>query len=178
MSDLTIQNIIDAVKIVVIFGAVLGAVPFMVLLERVLIARVQQRVGPNRVGLDFIPGLGRLKNKFIVGGILQAIVDGAKLFLKEEVRVRAVDPILHRVAPLITLVPAIMILAIVPFGPPIAVTIAGHQPFTVPLAITDLPIGILFYLAVTGVAVYGIVLAGYSSNSKYALIGASAPARR
>lgn len=171
MSDLTIQNIIYAVKIVVIFGGVLTAVPFMVLLERVLIARIQQRVGPNRVGLDFIPGLGFLKNKFIIGGILQALVDGAKLFLKEEVRVKAVDPILHRIAPLITLVPAIMILAIVPFGPPIAVTIAGHHPFRVPLAITDLQIGILFYLAVTGVAVYGIVLAGYSSNSKYALIG-------
>ncbi|MCE5230153.1 NADH-quinone oxidoreductase subunit H [bacterium] len=170
MSRLLIENIIFAVKIVVIFGAVLTAVPFMVLLERVLIARIQQRVGPNRVGLDFIPGLGFLKGKFIIGGILQAFIDGAKLFLKEEVRVRAVDPVLWRIAPLITLVPAIMILAIVPFGPPIGLNIFGDW-YKIPLAITDLEVGILFYLAVTGVAVYGIVLAGYSSNSKYSLIG-------
>ena len=70
---------IDAVKILMVFGAVLTAVPFMVLLERVLIARIQQRVGPNRVGLSFLPGLGWLKNKFIIGGILQTIVDGIKL---------------------------------------------------------------------------------------------------
>ncbi|MEN6626917.1 MAG: complex I subunit 1 family protein [Candidatus Sumerlaeia bacterium] len=170
MSDLAIQIMIYAVKILVIFGVVLGCVPFMVLLERILLARIQHRIGPNRVGLDFIPGLGFLKNKFIIGGILQAIVDGAKLFLKEEVRVRAADPILHKFAPLITIVPAIMILAIVPVGPAIDLTILG-RPFHVPLAITDLEVGILFYLAVTGIAVYGIVLAGYSSNSKYSLLG-------
>ncbi len=170
MSELAIQNIIYIVKILVIFGAVLTAVPFMVMLERILIARIQHRVGPNRVGLDFIPGLGFLKNKFIIGGILQAIVDGAKLFLKEDIKPLVVDRTLHTLAPLLTLVPAILILAIVPFGPIIDLWI-GESHFPVLAGITSFPIDVLFYFAVTSVAVYGLILAGYASNSKYSLLG-------
>ena len=159
-----VEVAIYVIKILVIFGAVLGSVPFMVLLERILIARIQQRVGPNRVGL---PGT---KNIFILGGILQTIVDGIKLFLKEDVRPASVDRVLHTLAPLITLVPAIFVLAIVPVGPAIGFSFFGNA-YTINLGITDLPIGILFYMAVTGVAVYGIVLAGWSSNNKYSLLG-------
>ena len=170
MSLMAIEIVIYAVKILVVFGAVLGTVPFLVLLERIIIARIQHRVGPNRVGLDFIPGLHWLRNKFIIGGILQTIVDGVKLFLKEDVRPLVVDKALHTLAPLLTIIPAIMILAIVPFGPDLLMSFDAGD-LIVPLAITNLPVGILFYLAVTGIAVYGIVLAGYSSNSKYSLLG-------
>lgn len=152
---LLIETIIYAIKILVIFGGVLGAVPFMVLLERKLLARIQQRSGPNRVG---------------PWGLLQTIVDGIKLFLKEDIRPHSVDPVLHTLAPLLTVGPAIFVLAIIPIGPIIKFMFFGNE-YTVPLSIADLEIGLLFYLAVTGVAVYGIVMAGWASNNKYSLMG-------
>ena len=128
---LLVETVISVIKILVIFGGVLGAVPFMVLLERKLLARIQQRSGPNRVG---------------PWGLLQTIVDGIKLFLKEDIRPNSVDPFLHTLAPLLTVGPAIFILAIIPIGPDIKFMFYGNE-YIVPLGITDLPIGILFYLA-------------------------------
>lgn len=162
-----IEVAIQVVKILVVFGAVLLSVPFMVLLERILLARIQQRTGPNRVGL---PGIEKFTRNTILGGHLQTIVDGIKLFLKEDFAPAGADRFLHAIAPLLTVVPAIFLLAIVPLGPQVRFTLFGHE-YTVALGITDLPIGILFYLVVTGVAVYGVVLAGWASNSKYALLG-------
>jgi NADH-quinone oxidoreductase subunit H len=175
MNDLTqfltgpqfIGFVIMVVRILVVFGAVLLSVPFMVLLERILLARMQHRTGPNRTGLPIIEKFTR---NTILGGHLQTIIDGIKLFLKEDFAPAGADRALHALAPLLTIVPAIFILAVVPFGPPVKFTLFGHG-YTVPLGVTDLEIGILFYLAVTGVAVYGIVLAGWSSNSKYSLLG-------
>lgn len=154
---------IDLIKILVIFGAVLSSVPFMVLLERILLARIQHRAGPNRVGPPF------LRNT-LFGGIAQTMVDGIKLFLKEELTPASADKVIYALAPLLTIVPAIFVLSVIPIGPVIHFTFLG-QALVVPLSITDLDIGILFYLAVTGVGVYGIVLAGWSSNSKYSLLG-------
>ncbi len=181
---INVMVLISIIKVLVVFGAVLTSVPFMVLLERVLIARIQHRVGPNRVGFQALTTFPIIKNLpepilkilriptnwFIIGGILQTLVDGGKLFLKEDSYPDTVERPLHTLAPLLTIVPAILLLAILPLGPVINLTIFGVQ-YEVPLGITDLDIGILYYLAITGVAVYGIVLAGWSSNSKYSLLG-------
>jgi NADH-quinone oxidoreductase subunit H len=150
-----IETIIAAIKIFVIFHAMLIAVPMFVLLERKLIAWMQQRPGPNRVG---------------PWGILQTLVDGGKLFLKEDVKPAVVEKTLYTLAPLLTVVPAILVLAIVPIGPALGLNLYGND-YLVNLGIADLKIGILFYLAITGIGVYGIVIAGWASNSKYSLLG-------
>ena len=160
--------IMAVVKILVIFGAAMTSVPLCVYWERKLCAWIQHRDGPTKVG-PF--------------GILQTFVDGAKLFLKEEITPDMVVSPLHRMAPALTVIPAIFALAIIPFSSvieftPRAFSFFGLASFTfdpvvyrLPIGITDLDIGILAYMAITGVGVYGIVLAGWASNSKYALLG-------
>lgn len=165
------ERLVDLVMILIVFTIGLLSVPFMVYWERKLMARVQHRVGPNRVG-PF--------------GLLQTIVDGIKLLLKEDIVPEGADRALHTIAPLINIIPAIVLLAILPFGPVIefqpadfSFTLAGVSVvfptyaggFQLPLGVADTNLGILFYMAITGVAVYGIVLAGWSSNSKYSLLG-------
>ena len=176
--------IIYLIRSVAVFGAVLLSVPFWVLLERKLLARVQQRAGPDRVGVPLLGGATLFRGT-LLGGHLQTIIDGIKLFLKENLQPNAVDRPLFTLAPLLSIVPAIFVLAIVPLGPPLELaggaltipliftdlTIMFPAPLVIPMGITDLEIGILFYLAVTGIGVYGIVLAGWSSNSKYSLLG-------
>jgi NADH-quinone oxidoreductase subunit H len=165
------ELLVTVVKVLAIFGASLTAVPFMVLWERKLGAYIQQRVGPDRVG---------------PWGLLQTMVDGGKLFLKEDIVPSGAEHPLHMAAPFINLTAAILVLSILPFGPTIqfqpsafsfhlggfGVTLPNYPGgFSTPIGIADLSIGVLFYMAVTGVAIYGIVLAGWSSNSKYALLG-------
>lgn len=169
IDQLTFNTIMGLIKILVVFQALLIAVPLMVWWERKLIAWIQQRDGPTQVG-PF--------------GILQTLVDGGKLFLKEDIRPAMVETPLHTLAPILTVVPAFFAVSIVPMGPVISFELAQYAwnlgPLTVafadglyniPLGITDLDIGILFYMAITGVGVYGIVLAGWASNSKYSLLG-------
>ncbi len=147
--------LIPLVKVVIIFTVMVLSVPIMVLLERKIIGRIQQRPGPNRVGK---------------WGILQTIVDGIKLLLKEDFIPPKADRITFALAPVLALVPALLTITIVPFGPSFDVEIEGKMR-TISLGLTDLPVGILFYLAITSIGVYGIVLAGWSSNSKYSLLG-------
>ncbi|MEO7077488.1 NADH-quinone oxidoreductase subunit NuoH [Rhodococcus sp. BP22] len=122
-----------------------------ILIERKVMARMQMRVGPNRVG---------------PGGILQSLADGVKLALKEGIVPKGVDKPIYLLAPVIAAVPAFMAFAVIPFGP--EVSIFGRL---TPLQLTDLPVGVLYILAVTSVGVYGIVLAGWSSGSTYPLLG-------
>lgn len=122
-----------------------------ILLERKIMARMQTRLGPNRVGPK---------------GILQSLADGVKLALKEGIIPTGVDKVIYLLAPIIAVVPAVMAFAVIPFGP--MVSVFGHQ---TPLQLTDLPVGVLYVLAVTSVGVYGIVLAGWSSGSTYPLLG-------
>jgi NADH-quinone oxidoreductase subunit H len=122
-----------------------------ILLERKIMARMQSRLGPNRVGPR---------------GILQSLADGVKLALKEGIIPSGVDKVIYLLAPIIAVVPAVMAFAVIPFGP--MVSVFGHQ---TPLQLTDLPVGVLYVLAVTSVGVYGIVLAGWSSGSTYPLLG-------
>ncbi|HUR09520.1 MAG TPA: NADH-quinone oxidoreductase subunit NuoH [Nonomuraea sp.] len=126
---------------------------FNIWFERRVVARMQHRIGPNVHG-PF--------------GLLQSLADGVKLALKEDLFVAAADKVVYLLAPVIATIPAFMAWAVIPFGP------EARIPFTdvtTPLQLTDLPVAVLYILAVTSIGVYGIVLAGWSSNSTYALLG-------
>jgi NADH-quinone oxidoreductase subunit H len=139
-------------KVVVIFVFLLLMALFLIWAERRVIGRMQQRSGPNRAG-PF--------------GLLQSLMDGLKLPLKEDIVPRGVDTLLFWLAPAIAVIPAFISLAIIPFGP--EVSIFGVR---TPLQVADLPVGVLLVLAMSSIGVYGIVLAGWSSGSPYSLLGA------
>ena len=142
--------VIPLVKILVVLNAVLVAVTYMVLLERKVIAWVQVRLGPMRVGPH---------------GALQPIADAVKLLLKEDITPARADKWVFTAAPVITLVPALIVFAVIPFGP--VVQIFGHP---VALRITDINVGLLYVVSVSSIGVYGLILAGWASNSKYPLL--------
>ena len=135
--------VIPLFKIAVLLNAVLIAVTFMTLLERKVIAWAQSRLGPMRVGPY---------------GVLQAIADPIKLILKEDITPARADRMLFTLAPILSLVPALLVFSVVPFG--------GDELFYV----TDINVGLLFIISVTSLGVYGIILAGWASNSKYPLL--------
>lgn len=124
---------------------------YMTFAERKVAALLQTRIGPNRAG---------------PGGWLQPAADGIKLIFKEELIPAGADKVIFILAPIITVIPALIILAVVPWGP--TVTLFGRK---ILLGITDLNVGILYILSVASISVYGIVLAGWSSNNKYAMLG-------
>jgi NADH-quinone oxidoreductase subunit H len=138
-------------KVVVLFVFLMVVTLFMIWAERRVIGRMQQRPGPNRAG-PF--------------GLLQSLMDGLKLPLKEDIVPRTVDKLLFWMAPAIAVIPAFISFAIIPFGP--EVSIFGVR---TPLQVTDLPVGVLLVLAMSSMGVYGIVLAGWSSASPYSLLG-------
>ena len=139
------------IKVLAIFLFLLLGTLFMIWAERRVIGRMQQRPGPNRAG-PF--------------GLLQSLLDGIKLPLKEDIIPRGVDRALFIIAPALSVIPAFISFAIIPFGP--MVSIAGVQ---TPLQLADLPVGVLLVLAMSSMGVYGIVLAGWSASSPYALLG-------
>jgi NADH-quinone oxidoreductase subunit H len=143
--------LISLVKVIVVVVILLMAVAYTVLLERKLVGRIQNRWGPSRVG-PF--------------GLLQPLVDGAKLFLKEDLMPEAVYRPLYILAPIIALGCALMSIAVVPFGA--ALRWKGVDLFE----IADVNIGLLIILGITSIGVYGIALSGWSSNNKYSLLGA------
>src|SRR5690348_2302128 len=138
-------------KVVAIFAFLMLMTLFAIWAERRLIGRMQQRPGPNRAG-PF--------------GLLQSLMDGLKLPLKEDIVPRGVDTLLFWIAPAIALIPAFISFSIIPFGP--EVSIFGVR---TPLQLADLPVGVLLVLAMSSIGVYGIVLAGWSSASPYSLLG-------
>ncbi len=139
------------IKVLAIFLFLLLGTLFMIWAERRVIGRMQQRPGPNRAG-PF--------------GLLQSLLDGIKLALKEDIVPRGVDKALFVIAPALSVIPAFISFAVIPFGP--IVSIAGVQ---TPLQLADLPVGVLLVLAMSSLGVYGIVLAGWSASSPYALLG-------
>ena len=138
-------------KIIVVVVIFLLAVAYTVLLERKLVARIQNRWGPSRVG-PF--------------GLLQPLVDGAKSFLKEDLIPTTVYKPLYLLAPLISLGCSLILIGVVPFGDP-NITYKGFRIFE----ISDINVGLLVLLGVTSIGVYGIALSGWSSNNKYSLLG-------
>src|SRR4051812_21489778 len=139
-------------KCVAIFVFLLVTTLLQIWAERRILGRMQQRPGPNRVG-PF--------------GLLQSLADGVKLMLKEDLIPALVDKPLYILAPLVAVIPAFLSFAVIPIGP--VVSIFGQR---TPLQVTDLPVAVLFILAMASVGVYGIVLAGWSTQSPYPLLGA------
>jgi NADH-quinone oxidoreductase subunit H len=137
-------------KLIVIFTVYMVGVAMLTLAERKISAWIQDRHGPNRVGK----------------GWLQPAADGLKNFMKEETMPAGVNKVLFVLSPMLAFIPALTAWCVIPFGAPIA-TRWGR----VDLVVADLPVGLLFILAITSLGVYGIVLAGWSSNNKYALLG-------
>ncbi len=146
--------VIILIKIAVVMGLLLLAVAYMTWLERKVIADIQVRIGPDRVG-PF--------------GLLQPIADGIKLMLKEDLIPAHVDRVIYLLAPSLSIIPALIAFSVIPFGS--STTLFGLLAHPVSLRITDIDVGILFVFGVSSLGVYGIVLAGWSSNNKYSLLG-------
>ena len=144
------QFVVPLLKIVVVLNATLVAVTYMVLLERKVIAWAQSRLGPMRVGPY---------------GILQPVADALKLMIKEDITPVRADKWVFTAAPIISMVPALIVYAVIPFGP--TIHLFGRP---VSLYIADVNVGLLYIVSVASVGVYGIILAGYASNSKYPLL--------
>ena len=143
--------IVMLLKIIIVFSVLLGIVAYATWCERKIIGHMQTRLGPMETGWH---------------GLLQPIADGMKLFFKEDIIPSEASKVPFILAPMMILVPALITIAVVPFGPNIE--IGGY---IIPQQVTDLNIGILFVFAMAGLGVYGIVLAGWASNSKYSLLG-------
>ena len=137
-------------SLVVIFGLLTGFA-YLTYYERRGLARIQTRIGPNRAGPQ---------------GLLQPIADAVKLIFKEELVPAKADKVLFFWAPVITMVPSIIIAAVIPWGP--AIEMFGRM---VKLSVAEINVGVLYLMSIASIAVYGIVLAGWSSNNKYAMLG-------
>ena len=154
MPAITPLLIAQLVLIVVVFHALLLSAAGMVWVERRLAAALQQRLGPIRVGWQ---------------GLLQPFADVIKLMFKEELRPRAADPLLFALAPIISATAAFAAFAVVPFGA--STTFFGLLNEPMKLQVSDVNVAVLVIFAIASMGVYGIVLAGWSSNSKYSLLG-------
>jgi NADH-quinone oxidoreductase subunit H len=140
--------------IFIIFQMLVLSAAFMVWMERKVCAYIQDRSGPNRVGF---------------AGLLQPFADVFKLLLKEQLRPKAADAFLFTIAPIVSVTAAFAAFAVVPFGT--ETTLFGLLDEPVPLQITDVNVAVLVIFAITSMGIYGIVLAGWSSNNKYSLLG-------
>jgi len=141
-------------QIVVVMVAVLTTVALLTLLERKVLGWMQDRMGPMEVGPY---------------GILQPVADGLKLFFKEDIIPAGANKFMFSMAPILSLVPALIGFAVIPFGPDWTVDVNGVN--FKPFVITDINIGVLYILAFASIGAYGIILGGWSSNSKYSLLG-------
>lgn len=163
MAQLALRSLIVGF---IITMAVVTGFAYTTLLERKLLARLQGRLGPNRAGYIPIPRKGKGERKFLAG-IMQPAADAVKLFFKEDPTPAMVDKVVYNLAPMLTVIPAILILAVIPWGP--AMPSLGFDSY---VAIApNIDVGILFILAITSIGVYGVFLAGWASNSKYAVLG-------
>ena len=141
---------------------------YTTLYERKLLARFQHRVGPNRAGYIPIPRRGK-KEYRLLAGFLQPAADAVKLFFKEDTTPAMVDKPVYNLAPMLAAISAIMMFAVIPFAPEI--TILGHTFFPYFAVAPGLNVALLFILAITSIGVYSVVLGGWASNSKYAVMG-------
>jgi NADH-quinone oxidoreductase subunit H len=151
MTPTSLDILLFAAKLGLVFFVILTLAAYLVFAERRILAWVQDRKGPNRVG-PF--------------GLLQPLADLIKLLTKEDFVPAAADRWLFYLAPAMAAIPAILIFAVIPFGAPL--TVLGRQ---VPLVVSDLNVGLLFFLALSSIAVYGVAIGGWASNSKYSLLG-------
>jgi NADH-quinone oxidoreductase subunit H len=139
------------IKAIILLAACVVGFAYLTFYERKALARIQVRIGPNRAG---------------PGGWLQPMADGLKLIFKEELIPTKADKVIFILAPIVTVLPALIVMAVVPWGDQL--TIFGRQ---ISLSVANINVGVLYITAVTSISVYGIVLAGWSSNNKYAMLG-------
>jgi NADH-quinone oxidoreductase subunit H len=154
MMDLMAFAVVALAKIGMVMIVVLTTVAFLTLAERKVLSWMQDRMGPMEVGPY---------------GILQPLADGLKLFFKEDIIPTGANRVLFSLAPILSLVPALIGFAVIPYGPNKEVELFGYR-FN-PFVITDINIGILYILAFASIGAYGIILGGWSSNNKYSLLG-------
>jgi NADH-quinone oxidoreductase subunit H len=152
MNDLLLTGLLILIKLGMILAVLLSMAAYLVLAERKILGRMQRRYGPNRVGF---------------GGMLQPLADLIKLLTKEDFIPAQADKWLFMLAPGLAAVTALLAFAVVPFAPPLE--IFGRQ---LPMVVCDLNVGILYFFGLSSLAVYGVALGGWASNSKYALLGA------
>jgi NADH-quinone oxidoreductase subunit H len=141
------------IKAVAIFVVLVLLTLFNIWLERRVVARMQHRIGPN------------VNGPF---GLLQSLADGVKLALKEDIIPKAADKVVFLLAPVLAVIPAFVTFAVIPFGPEVELPFTDR---TTPLQLTDMPVAVLFVMAVASIGIYGIVLGGWSSGSTYSLLG-------
>jgi NADH-quinone oxidoreductase subunit H len=151
MTDASLDILVQLAKIGAIFFVILTMAAYLVFAERRILAWIQDRKGPNRVGPQ---------------GLLQPLADLIKMLTKEDFRPAGADKWLFYLAPAMAAIPAIMIFAVIPFGAPL--WLLGRE---VQLQVADLHVGLLFFMALSSIAVYGVALGGWASNSKFALLG-------
>jgi len=151
MSTTLIDLLIIIAKIAVVHGVLLTAVAYTVYAERRVSAFIQNRIGPNRVGPQ---------------GLLQPLVDVIKLLLKEDIVPEKANKFIHSLAPTLSIIVSLSTFAVIPFGNTITI---GDR--VIQLQIADVNIGVLYFLAMTSLGVYGVTLSGWSSNNKYSLLG-------
>ncbi|HEY7114474.1 MAG TPA: NADH-quinone oxidoreductase subunit NuoH [Thermoanaerobaculia bacterium] len=146
-------TVLTYVKVVLLVATVPAIVGFVIVLaERRLMGFMQARLGPNRVGPK---------------GTLQGLADLLKLVTKEDITPGGAEKSVHFLSPVLSVIPALTALALIPFGPPLRLS----RTVSTPLYVTDVNVGLLFLLAITSIGVYGIILGGWSSNNKYSLLG-------
>ncbi|MBM3877902.1 MAG: NADH-quinone oxidoreductase subunit NuoH [Verrucomicrobia bacterium] len=154
--------IFSLVKIGCVLGVLLTMVAYAVLVERKVSAWIQDRVGPNRVALPLVGALPVIGPALTRLGFWQPLVDGVKAFIKEDFTPAHVRKGWFSLAPAVAMVPALLVIAVIPFG-----STLGDQK----MVIADLNVGILYTFGIVSLGVYGIVLAGYASNSKFPFLG-------
>lgn len=143
--------LVAVIKSIIVFAVLFAIIAYLTLLERKVVARIQVRFGPTRVG---------------PAGLLQPIADGIKLLLKEDIVPSEADKPIYILAPAISLAAAFASFAVIPFGD--VIHVFGRK---IPLAIADINIGILYVFAISSLGIYGIIFGAWASNSKYPLIG-------
>ena len=160
----SLPTLVALVKIGLLVGGLMTAAAYLVLVERWMAAWVQDRKGPNRVGIPL--------TKIRLFGLGQPLADGLKIILKEDFTPKHVDKVLYTAAPLVILAASLAIFAAIPFGsslPPIpALGLTGEEPLLVAPA---LDVGVLWVFALSSIAVYGVLLGGWASNNKYGFLG-------
>ncbi|MEP6814787.1 MAG: NADH-quinone oxidoreductase subunit H, partial [Marmoricola sp.] len=140
-------------KAVIIFVVLVLLTLFNIWWERRVVARMQHRIGPN------------VNGPF---GLLQSLADGVKLALKEDIIPKAADKVVFLIAPVLAVIPAFITFSVIPFGPEVRLP---WSDITTPLQLTDMPVAVLFVMAIASIGIYGIVLGGWSSGSTYSLLG-------
>lgn len=174
--EMVVFIVSSIVKSALVVGAMLTMVAYSVVAERRVSAMIQDRIGPNRVGLPL--------TNIRLWGLGQPIADGLKFLLKEEFTPAGVNKFYFMLAPSLAMIPALLTVSVVPFGSTIDLRCLGEwlgharnwsestiQAFNIPAVIANIDVGLLFVFAIVSISVYGIVLAGWSSNSKYPFLG-------